>query len=121
MLFLLNENISGTVIQALRERGHDVLAVKESMRGADDEEILARANAEKRLLMTQEKDFGELAFRSRRATPYGVVLFRLGGTTPDQDNRKIIEVLESGTEWAGHFAVVTETQVRLRQLPKPKP
>ena len=119
MLFLLlNENISGTVIQALRERGHDVPAVKESMRGADDEEILARARDEKRLLVTQDKDFGELAFRSRLTTPYGVILFRLAGTTSDQDNRKIIEVLESGTEWAGHFAVVTETRVRLRQLPK---
>ncbi len=116
LLLLLNENISGTVIQALRDRGHDVLAVKESMRGAGDEEILERARAEKRLLVTQDKDFGELAFRSRRATPYGIVLFRLAGTTPDEDNRKIIEILESGTEWEGHFAVVTETQVRLRQL-----
>ena len=66
MLFLLlNENISGTVIQALRDRGHDVLAVKESMRGAGDEEILERARAEKRLLVTQDKDFGE----ARRFTP----------------------------------------------------
>lgn len=116
MLLLLDENISRTVIQALRDRGHDVLTVKESMRGAGDEEILERAQADKRLLVTQDKDFGELAFRSRRATPYWIVLFRLGGTTPDEDNRKIIEILESGTEWAGHFAVVTETQVRLRQL-----
>ena len=44
-------------------------------------------------------------YRSPLPTPHGVVLFRLAGTTADQDNRKIIEVLESRTDWAGHFAM----------------
>lgn len=46
MRVVLNENISGTVLRLLRDRGHDVLAVKESMPGANDAAILARAQAE---------------------------------------------------------------------------
>jgi predicted nuclease of predicted toxin-antitoxin system len=64
MRILANENMAGSVVLALRDRGHDVLAAKESMRGEEDATILARAQAESRLVVTQDKDFGELAFRS---------------------------------------------------------
>lgn len=54
MRLILNENISGTVVRALRDRGHDVLAVKESMRGSGDVAILARAQVNSRLVVTQD-------------------------------------------------------------------
>ena len=63
MRFLVNENVTGTVIQELRQRGHNVLSVKESMRSEQDDVILARAQREQRLVVTHDKDFGELAFR----------------------------------------------------------
>jgi predicted nuclease of predicted toxin-antitoxin system len=112
--------MSGTVIRVLRERGHDVVSAKEALCGAADEEILARAQLEQRLLVSQDKDFGELAFRARLPASCGVILFRLVGTDPSEDNERILEVLESGTDWAGRFAVVTERQVRIRPLPSPK-
>jgi predicted nuclease of predicted toxin-antitoxin system len=118
--FLLNENISGTVIRVLRERGHDVVSAKETLRGASDEEILAKAQLEQRILATQDKDFGELAFRVRLPASCGVILFRLAGTDHDQDNRRILEVLESDTNWVGPFAVVTQRLIRIRPLPSPK-
>jgi len=77
MRVLVNENIAATVIQELRHRGHDVLSAKESMRGAPDDVILARAQAEKRLLITQDKDFGELARVSGLPAACGVNLFRM--------------------------------------------
>jgi predicted nuclease of predicted toxin-antitoxin system len=61
MRFLVNENIAATVIHELRRVGHDVLSVKESMRSERDELILARAQAEQRIVMTHDKDFDELA------------------------------------------------------------
>ena len=63
MKLILNENMPATVVRTLRDRGHDVLAVKEMLRGAEDPTILARAQAENRIVVTQDKDFGELAFR----------------------------------------------------------
>jgi len=116
MRLIANENISATVIRSLRERGHDVVSTKESMRGADDSTILARAQAEHRIVVTHDKDFGELAFRERLPADSGVVLFRLSGANPDSDNRRVLEVLESRMDWGGNFAVVTDDRIRIRPL-----
>jgi predicted nuclease of predicted toxin-antitoxin system len=117
MRILANENISGTVIRLLRQGGHDVLSAKESMRGQADAEVLDRARRDGRVLVTHDKDFGELAFRSRLPAECGVILFRLDGRDPDADNRRILETIEAGNEWAGHFAVVTDHEIRIRPLP----
>jgi len=117
MRWIVNENVSGTVIRTLRERGHDVLSVKESLRGAGDPDILARAQADQRVLVTHDKDFGELAFRFGLPATSGVILFRLAGADPASDNDRVLEVLESDVVWTDHFAVVTEDRVRIRPLP----
>jgi len=83
MRYLTNENVSGTVIQELRRLEHDVLSVKESMRGERDLAILQRAQVEQRLVITHDKDFGELAFRSQQPASCGIILFRLSGPDPD--------------------------------------
>lgn len=117
MRLLANENISGTVIHALRQRGHDVLSAKESMRGESDATLLERARREDRLLVTHDKDFGELAFRSRLPAACGIILFRLGGHDPRIDNQRAVDVLDMRQSWEGHFAVVTDNQIRIRPLP----
>ena len=117
MRLIANENVSGTVIRTLRERGHDVLSVKESMRAASDGAVLARAQSEQRLVLTNDKDFGELAFRYGLPASCGVVLFRLSGVDPESDNRRVLQVLESRTDWEGHFAVVDHDRIRIRPLP----
>lgn len=116
--FLVNENVTGTVIEELRRRGHDVLSVKESMRSEKDDVILAHAQTEKRIVVTHDKDFGELAFRSQLLASCGVILFRLAGSDRDIDNRRVLEAIESRTDWAGHFSVVTNDRIRMRPLPE---
>ena len=121
MHFLVNENITATVIEELRERGHDVLSAKESMRSKPDHLILARAQTEERIVVTHDKDFGELAFRSQLPASCGIILFRLSGSNPDVDNERMLEALESRTDWAGHFTVVTDDRIRMRPLPAMTP
>jgi len=58
MKFLADECCDASLVEALREDGHDVLYVLESLRGATGEKILARAFSEERLLVTEDKDFG---------------------------------------------------------------
>ena len=117
MQFLANENMPMSVILHLRAAGHDVVAAKESMRGETDDAILARAQSEHRILISQDKDFGELAYRSGRPADCGVILFRLQGQSPEADQLRMIEVLGSTTTWSGLFSVVDERRIRSRPLP----
>jgi predicted nuclease of predicted toxin-antitoxin system len=117
MRFLANENVTATVIKGLRQRGDDVLSVKESMRSEHDDVILARAQAEQRIVLTHDKDFGELAFKSGLDSSCGIILFRLRGSDRDKDNQRILETLESRSDWPGHFAVVNDDRIRMRPLP----
>ena len=117
MNLIANENMPGTAVRLRRDQGHDVFWVKESMRGADDPAVLAAAQSAGRIVVTQDNDFGELAFRCGLPAECGVILFRLSGTNPPADCQRIVEAIESRTDWAGHFAVVTKDRVRIRALP----
>ena len=66
MQFIVDESTGAAVVEFLRSDGHDVLAVAEAMPEANDQDILARAAREKRVLVTNDKDFGELIFRDGR-------------------------------------------------------
>jgi predicted nuclease of predicted toxin-antitoxin system len=114
---LANENFPAPVIRELRRRGHDVLSVKETMCGAGDREVLAKAQRDDRLVVTFDKDFGELAYRFELPAASGVVLFRLSGSSPEIDNARALAALESGIEWSGNFTVVSDDRIRVRPLP----
>lgn len=117
MRLCANENVPGDCVTTLRRRGHDVLWIREVARGSGDDAVLARAQAEDRLLITFDKDFGELVFRRGKSASRGVVLFRLGKPSPEVVARRAAQILESTTEWQGHYAVVDEHSIRLRPLP----
>jgi len=85
MRFLLDEDLPASLIRALREMGHDVLSVKELLRGERDEVVLSRAQDDRRVVVTLDKGFGEITFRSRLPASCGIVLFRLEGSDPDED------------------------------------
>jgi uncharacterized protein with PIN domain len=63
---LADENIAASLVRALREDGIDVSYVAELASGITDDEVLDLAKAEARLLLTEDKDFGELVFRMKR-------------------------------------------------------
>ena len=63
MNFLADESCAGPVIAALREAGHDVVAIAEVAKGVTDEQVLERALNEKRVLITEDRDFGEFPVR----------------------------------------------------------
>ena len=77
MNFLANENFPRDAVDALRALGHDVAWVRTDAPGSTDPQVLARAVAEARILLTFDKDFGDLAFLAGLPTGCGIVLFRL--------------------------------------------
>ena len=117
MRLLANENVSGSVIRELRRLGHDVVSAKEVMRSAADRAVLGRATSEGRILITHDKDFGELAYGHGMPSACGVVLFRLSGSAPESDNARMLAVLSSDLPFTGHFCVVTDDRLRIRPLP----
>jgi predicted nuclease of predicted toxin-antitoxin system len=121
MLFLANENNPPTAIQRLRDAGHDVLSPSESMGGSRDREILARAVNDQWVLLTFDKDFGELAFRSRLPATCGVVLFRFTQRGREQDTSRVVETVQSRNDWSGAFWTIADRRIRRRPLPDIKP
>jgi len=94
-----------------------VFWAKESLPGADDAAILEIAQRERRVVVTSDTDFGELAFRSGLRAGCGVVLIRLDWTDPEADNQAVVAALLSRDDWSGIFAVVERDRVRIRPLP----
>lgn len=64
MRFLADENVSRMVIERLRASGFDVISIGETRSGAPDKYVLEAADAEDRILITEDHDFGELMFAS---------------------------------------------------------
>jgi predicted nuclease of predicted toxin-antitoxin system len=91
--------------------------IREFARGSGDDAVLAKAQSEARVLITFDKDFGELVFRRGKSASCGIVLFRLRKLSPDFVARRVAKILESTAEWEGHYAVVDEHSIRLRPLP----
>jgi predicted nuclease of predicted toxin-antitoxin system len=117
MNLLANENFPRLAVEALREAGHDVLWARTDMQGADDDIILQRAQDDGRLLVTFDKDFGELAFRSGLPATCGIVLFRLKMLSPEHVERRVCETSLERSDWTGQFFVVAEHRIRVRPLP----
>jgi predicted nuclease of predicted toxin-antitoxin system len=116
---LANEKVATDVVLALRADGHDVAWIEEVDPGSDDEAVLPRALSEQRVLLTFDKDFGELAFhRGLLATP-GVILLRPRLRSPGFLVRFARAVLALGQTWEGHFAVAEEGRLRIVPLPSP--
>jgi predicted nuclease of predicted toxin-antitoxin system len=115
-----NENFPREAVVALRARGHDVVWMHETAPGQADIDVLRRAREEERLLLTFDKDFGELAYRQGLAVSPGVILFRVSSTSGSDAGRFIVSALESRTDWVGSFGVIEADRIRLRPLAAPR-
>lgn len=116
MRFLVDECTGPIVARWLRSQDHDVSSVYEENQGLDDDSILEKANIENRILITNDKDFGELIFREQK-THKGVILLRL------RDERAVnkISVLKRLLQYyknklVNNFVVVTETTIRIVEM-----
>lgn len=117
MRFLADENFPGGAVAALRAAGQDVAWVRTDAPGSTDQAVLEQAVAEGRILVTFDKDFGELAWRFGLPAHCGVVLFRVSMPTATDVGKAITKVLTERSDWSAHFSVVEPGRVRMRPLP----
>ncbi|HEX5726663.1 MAG TPA: DUF5615 family PIN-like protein [Longimicrobiaceae bacterium] len=115
MIFVCDEGVDRTIVLRLREDGHDVLYVAEMAPGIPDEEVLREANARGAILVTLDKDFGELVFRLGRAT-HGVLLIRLQASSTEERALRVVALVRSHEdELPGAFTVLSASKVRIRK------
>jgi len=115
MKFLADEGVDKPIVIALREAGFDINYILETHPGAEDEVILHLSNSEKRVLITQDKDFGELVFRLKQSHA-GIVLIRLEGYTPAIKAQIVKDLLLLHyEELENAFAVIQPNAIRIRK------
>lgn len=116
MRFLADENIERAVVELLRRGGHDVAYVAEGGGSPSDDEVLERARRERRILLTNDKDFGELVFLQGRLAA-GVLLLRLEEERARVKARRVAEIVgRLGRRLPGRFTVAGDGRVRSRKL-----
>ena len=110
--FLFNENVPASTVEAARQAGLDVASVTELCPGAVDLDVLARSISEDRILVTFDKDFGEIAFRGGPEMARGIILLRPRLSSPRHVTQFVLTVLGQSLSWEGHFSVATEGRIR---------
>jgi predicted nuclease of predicted toxin-antitoxin system len=111
---LADEGVDAHIVRRLRSDGHDVEYIAEMVPGITDDEVLKHANDGQRVLMTVDKDFGELVFRLRQVA-LGVVLMRLSGLSSKEKVDLVSDTIrEHGSQMPGAFTVVSPGLLRIR-------
>jgi predicted nuclease of predicted toxin-antitoxin system len=117
MNFVADESCAMPVIRALREAGHDVVAIAEVARGASDDQVLERATEDKRVLITEDRDFGELVYARGRSSA-GVILVRFDSRVRQAKVATVVEAVSKlGTRLGDAFTVVEPGRVRVSNRP----
>lgn len=117
MNILADENISFSIVMRLRADGHVVERMAEIAQGDPDTSVLAIANQQNAIILTEDKDFGDLVIRDRMQS-VGVILVRLDGFSPTERAEIIARVVrEHEDQLPGAFAVIKPRTVRIRSNP----
>jgi predicted nuclease of predicted toxin-antitoxin system len=115
MNFLVDESVDRQIVDRLRQDGHHVWYVAEMEPGISDDAVLDLANHEMALLLTADKDFGELVFRQHRLAP-GVVLIRLAGLSPRSKAEVVASAInEHALQLPRAFMVIAPGAIRIRR------
>lgn len=113
---LADENIDQRLVSSLRLAGISVYSVAESSPGITDEEVMTLSENLSAMILTDDKDFGEIVFRKQRSCR-GIVLLRLTGVDYSRKADHVIQVIDRyGSEMIGKFVVITAERVRMRKL-----
>lgn len=117
MRFLADENLDFAVVRALRGAGYEVRALAEETSRTIDSEVMALAWREQRILLTEDKDFGWLAFVGG-AGAGGVILVRYPGGARQALAMAVVDLVTTrGGDLAGSFTVLSPGQARITPGP----
>jgi predicted nuclease of predicted toxin-antitoxin system len=115
---LADENIPAKAIEALRDAGCDLLSIRETAAGVSDEEVLRIAVAQGRILVTFDRDYGELIFREGREPPPSIIYFRVFPAGPGDVSDAVLSLLADSNTIDGAMVIVSSQGIRRRRFHK---
>jgi predicted nuclease of predicted toxin-antitoxin system len=116
MRFVADESVDGRTVRALRAAGHDVVYIADEMASTKDPDVLAFAVSRDEVLLTEDKDFGDLV-HVKRYRHAGVVLMRMNAMAPaDRASRVLMVISMHHERLKNAFTVIDEKGVRVRQV-----
>jgi predicted nuclease of predicted toxin-antitoxin system len=114
--WLIDECVDADLAALLRESGHDVVYITDVAPRTADADVMNRAHRENRLLLTEDKDFGDLVFRQARPLP-GLVLVRIDPSRRLRKGPRLLAAIERfGDELLGRYTVIEDARFRSRPL-----
>lgn len=116
MRFLADENVARPIVEGLRSAGLDVESIVETRAGASDSQVVEVARQEGRVLVTEDRDFGEMIVRQKLDLP-GVILMELARLSNAAAAARVREIVEAHIDkLEGNFVVVEPARIRLRPM-----
>lgn len=120
MRFLADESCDFAIVRALRAAGSDVTAVAEDTPSITDRDVIDMARTENRVVLTEDKDFGQLVFAALAGST-GVILVRYPTTARSEVPATVVRVVQTlGTRLRGAFVTLSPGRVRVNRLPIPE-
>jgi predicted nuclease of predicted toxin-antitoxin system len=115
--FLSDENFPFESVTRLREAGHDVVSIQQSHPGLSDLEVLKLGKKNEQVLLTFDRDFGDLIFNHKQETPLGIVYFRFAPLLPSEPADLLLRLMKE-LDLDGNLTVLSRRSLRQRPLPK---
>jgi predicted nuclease of predicted toxin-antitoxin system len=113
---LADESVDFPVVKLLRCKNFTIDYITEIKPGISDDQVINLAKQKERILLTADKDFGELIYRLNKVSA-GIILYRLPGFNNKQKARLILKILQDyDTDLPGSFTVITKKQVRIKKI-----
>lgn len=115
-IFLADEHFPIPSVYLLRAIGYEVAAIVEDSPGIEDAEVMAQAVQQQRVVLTFDRDYGELIYRRRLPAPAGIIHLRFIPATPEEAGQRLSFLLHA-TSVESYYTVIDGNQVRQRKLP----
>ena len=118
MKFLANENVPKILIESLLRKSQEVNWIKQSNPGISDMHVLELARRESCIILTFDKDYGELIYRVKlKSAGAGIILLRFWMEDSIVMANNVAGIICSRNDWNGYFSVIEPDKIRMRKLP----
>lgn len=116
MKFLADECCELSLVKRLRQEGYQVDYIQEIMPGTTDDEVLLHALKEEKIIITEDKDFGELVYRLKKPA-FGIILLRFHPSDQELKIQRLIQLINHQKDkLKGHFLVVDSEKIRIKPI-----